>query len=875
MKPKVKNTLIHIGAIVVMFIVSCIYFSPALSGDVVVQGDMQKADAMAHAQRAVADSTGSIPNWNPAMFSGMPGYQTAVQPQKSIFTPLKAILILRPLGLERNIGVLWLYLIGFYVAMIAFGCNPWLSLFGALAFGLGSYNIIIVEAGHITKAWSMAMIAPVLAGMVLCLRAAKGDDNHPVWRRIIWGAVLFTIALGLQITFNHIQITFYTALGGIIVGLTYLPYAIKEKWFPRFLVSVGILVVGCLFAAGSNYRHLSVNQEYAKSTMRGGSEITVTPHDIGLESPSQAEATQTGGLDINYAFSWSYGVGETYTLLVPGAMGGGSGERVAEDSEWTRRTGQRQAPLYWGDQPFTSGPVYFGAIVFFLFVLGCIVVKGPERWWLIAATSLAILMSWGRHFLPLNEFLFNTLPLYNKFRTPSMALVLANVCMAIMATLTLKTIIESLRKKESKVADYDTRKRLNRALYWAGGIICGIILVGLITAKSKLTFMGPGDEQYKAMLGDQWPMFQSMLVDTRKDLFVRDSWRSLAFVALAFVTLWLFVNDKIKKAGLAISLLAVFTVIDLWGVDRRYLNNDNFSDPNRLTLHRTPSEQQLDQTAAANNDRDYRVYDLTVNTFNDSRPSAFHNEIGGYSAAKLRRYQDLIDFYLGSQKLYNYINSCQIGMNGSTGSYPLLSVNEPYPVLDMLNARYLMLNLQQNQPTPVRRTSALGNCWLVEEIKLVDNANAEILALNDFDPYRTAIVDKSKFNVDPAQVTAPRDSSEYIALVHTYPQTPDRLTYSTHTNTSRLAVLSEVYYEPDWRAYIDGKPADYIRANYILRAIIVPAGDHTVTFVNEAPTLHRLDTMTLIISIVLLIAIAGALVLVYRKKEKDIPQQKE
>ena len=312
---KLKPTLMHIAAIVIMLIASCVYFSPVLSGDVVYQGDMQKAEAMAHQQKMAADSTGTIPNWNPAMFSGMPGYQTATEPQQSVFTPLKALLIMRPFGVERNIGMLWLYLIGFYVALIAFGCNAWIALLGSLAFGLGSYNIIIIEAGHITKGWAMAMIAPALAGMILALksgeRRTESGERKIRWKQLVWGAILFTLAVGLQITFNHIQITFYTVIGGVIIGLTYLVYALKDKWFTQFLIIVGILLAGCLFAAGSNYRHLSVNQEYAKVTMRGGSEIDVTPHDLGLDNPNQTQANKSGGLDINYAFSWSYGVGET------------------------------------------------------------------------------------------------------------------------------------------------------------------------------------------------------------------------------------------------------------------------------------------------------------------------------------------------------------------------------------------------------------------------------------------------------------------------------------------------------------------------------------------------------------------------------------
>ena len=877
-----KKFLPHIIAIVLMLVAACIYFSPALSGDVIYQGDIQKAEAMAHQQHIAADSTGTIPNWNPAMFSGMPGYQTAVEQQHSIFTPLKSLLIMRPLGLERSIGVLWLYLIGFYVAMIALGCTPWLALISALAFGLGSYNIIIIEAGHITKAWAIAMIAPVLAGMVLALRAVSRKQkaeseadasatneltnsqiNKSInWKPVVWGTILFTLALGLQITFNHIQITFYTAIGGAIIGLTYAVYALKDKWFKQFLPIVAILLVGCAFALGANYRHLAVNQEYAKATMRGGNEITVSPHDIGIDDAKNNEASPSGGLDINYAFSWSYGIGETYTLLVPGACGGGSGERVADDSEWARRTGQKQAPLYWGDQPFTSGPVYFGAIVVFLFLLGCFIVKGPERWWIIIATLLAIVLSWGRHFLPVNEFLFNHLPLYNKFRTPSMSLVLANATMAIMAALALKTLILNVSNGRK-----ETTAQLNRALYWTGGLLAAIILVGIALAKTKLSFIGVGDQQYQAQLGDQWPVFQNLLVEERRALFLRDSWRSLLFVALAFASIWLFINNKIKKQGILIAAIGLFCIIDLWQVDRRYLNNDNFIAPERVALHPTPTEQLIDQIANANGDSDYRIYDLSVNTFNDSRPSAFHNQIGGYSAAKLRRYQDLIDFYLGSQKFYNHINGSQVAVAGNIGSLPLLAVDSPYPVLDMLNCRYFLRPFGDGQTLPVRRPSALGNCWFVEQVRFVDNPNDEILALNDFDPATTAIIDRSKFQVDID--AAPRDSSETITLVHEYPQSPDRLTYHSHTNRARLALFSEVFYAPDWQAYIDGKPIPHYRADYILRALVVPAGDHTILFVNEAPTLHRLDNVTLIISILMLLLMAAAIYLVSGKRKTE------
>ncbi|MCR4828483.1 MAG: YfhO family protein [Bacteroidales bacterium] len=913
-----KTFLFHFIAIIVMMLASMIYFSPVLHGKVVVQGDIQKAEAMSHMQKEVDKQTGEIPNWNPAMFSGMPGYQTAVEPQKSIFTPIKSLLIMRPLGWERNIGMLWLYLIGFYVAMVAIldgrsrkhrFLNLWLALASALAFGLGSYNIIICEAGHITKGWAIAMIAPILGGLVLSFRSVDKESNKKLkinWKRLVWGFILFTLATGLQITFNHIQITYYTAIGGVILALSYLVYAIKDRWLTPYAVILGVMLIGSIFALGGNYRHLAVNQEYAKATMRGGSEITVKP-----ESAAKSEGTLTGGLDIDYAFRWSYGVDETYTLLVPGAKGGGSQERLPEDSKLARMMGS-YAPLYWGNQDFTSGPVYFGAIIIFLFLLGCIIVDGPERWWLIIATLVAIVLSWGRNFMPLNEFLFNTLPMYNKFRTPSMSLVLANATMVIMAILALKALFEKMPygkeksvveavkanaqagaakkpngNKSQKQEDIQkAKKQMRLALAISGGIVVFILLIGIFGAKKWSYTPADNDEglkaQYVNILKQQglnnnqiaqwemqeWPSLQNNLKEERQDLFKRDSKRSLIFVVLCIGLLFLFEEGLFKNRYIITAALGLLMTIDLWGVDNRYLNKNNkdtFVDANKLALRENDQEKMLDRVAAANGDQNYRVYDLTVNTFNDSRPSAFHNQIGGYSAAKLRRYQDLIDFYLGYEQLFGYVNSASIGIldeSSMATDTPRLGVSEPHAVLDMLNCRYLMLNLQG--ALPVRRATALGNCWLVDDVKMVDDANAEILALNDFDPAKTAIVDKSKWAKLLEGVTlAPIDETEHIELISNGPYNPDHLTYKSNTHGEHVAVFSEVYYAPDWRAYIDGKPVEHFRVNYILRALVLPAGEHTIEFVNEAPTLHKTDNATLLISIVMVLLMASALVLVY------------
>ena len=821
-----KKIWIHVGMVVAMMVVACIYMSPVLSGKAIRQGDIQKSDAMSYQQRMEKEKTGTIPNWSEGMFSGMPGYQIVTNQQNSVFQPVRNTVIMRPLGVERNIGVLFLYLIGFYVAMLALGAGPWLALVGALGFGLGSYNIIIIEAGHITKAWAMSMMAPIFAGLILTLRSAIDAtlENRVRRRRVLWGCILFTLSLILQISFNHIQITFYTAIGCVIAGLAYLVVAIMKKRLAPFAIKVGLLAIGAALAFGSNARLLLVNEEYAKYTMRGGNELTVTPEDLYGDNEAKPQNTTTG-LDIDYAFSWSYGVGETYTLLVPGAMGGGSGEKVGTESAFYKTFHSDQAPLYWGDQPFTSGPVYFGAIIVFLFVLGCLVVRGPARWWLLIATLLAILMSWGRNFMPLNEWMFNHLPLYNKFRTPSMSLVLANVCMAIMAVLTLKAVTDSNRD----------RKRINLALYIGTGLLSALILIVLV-ASGSFSFSGASDSQMAAQYGTQWDMIKSVLVSDRAALLRSDSWRSILFIVLTAVTLWLYNNDKIKRPAIVIAVVGVLLVVDLWGIDRRYLNDNNFVEPQQLELRRDQWDYDLDETAARFGDHDYRVFNLAVNTFNDSKPSAFHNQVGGYSAAKLSRYQNLIDFYL----------SRHINMG----------------VLNMLNTRYFVLQNGQLQRNP----EALGNVWFVQEVKAVGSPDEEILALNDINPATTAVVDTSKWTVGSRQWAV--DSAAIIALEPQPVPSADYRKYVSHSSTEQLAVFSEIHYQPDWFAYIDGKPAEYIRANYVLRAMVIPAGDHVIEFRNEAPRLHRLDTVTLVISILTLLAMAGAIVLVYLPRRK-------
>lgn len=817
-----KNILTHAAILAALLLASCIYFMPILQGKALPQGDTQKFEAMAHESHLYHEATGDYCSWNSTMFGGMPNCQIGGgRPSASLFTKLKCLIDGEYVGWGLDIGVMFFYLIGFYVALICLGMSPWIAAIGALAFGLGSYNVIIIEAGHITKARALALMMPIIAGMLLCLRNT-GDDRRKRRNSLVTGGVLFATALGLQIACNHIQITYYTAIGCAVIGLAEAISAIKDGGFKKLALGAAVLAAGCLLAVAGNAKLLMATQEYSRYTMRGGSELTVSPSDL-YGGEQQTSENNSDGLNLDYAFSWSYGIGETYTLLVPGAMGGSNMERVDNESACYQTFHQKQMPLYWGDQPFTSGPVYFGAVIVFLFILGMFVIKGPQKWGLLAATIIAILMSWGRNLPGLNNWLFDHLPLYNKFRTPSMSLVLANVTMVFGAMLALKETAEGRVK--------------SRSLWTAAGITGGLI-VAVMAVSGGFSFSGAGDEQMAQAYEPQWQMIHDVFVKDRKALFMSDSLRSLVLIAIAALLLWLRTSGKMQKNTLLLTGLTLLVVIDLWGVDRRYLNDDNYVNERQLKLAPDQYDFEIDRLAQQFGDQDYRVLNLAVNTFNDSKPSAFHRQIGGYSAVKLSRYQDLIHFYLSGR----------------------ISI----PVVSMLNGRYIVMNDGSVQRNP----DALGSAWFVKEVKAVENADEEILAMDNFKPGETAIVNRNEFEVPQFQF----DSTATITLVPQQPFTPDRVTYKTHAQSDQLAVMSEIYYAPDWRAYIDGEPAPYIRADYVLRAIKVPAGDHTIEFVDEAPTSKKWDTVALLCSLLFVILAAGAIAwnTIRNKKEEEI-----
>lgn len=853
-----KKILPHIIAVVAFIVVSLVFFSPVMEGKKLFQSDMAQFDGASKELHDYEKASGEGANWANAMFSGMPSYQIAFPQSNNIFNTIAPPLTLWNRSFDA--GIFFIMMLGFYVFMCSMGAKPLISAFSALIYALGSYNVIIITVGHITKAWAMAMIAPILAGMILVFK-----------RKYISGIIIFTLSLGLQIYFNHIQITYYTLIAALILGMTYLIYAIKEKQIKNFALSCGALIIAAVIAVMPNSSHLAINAEYAKYTMRGGSELSIKANDNANNNKK--------GLTIDYAYAWSYGVGETFTMLIPDFRGGGSSdnrwESLAENrlqEIQTTQPAQASHPqinqvvnqyagsTYWGEQPFTAGTVYFGAIVIFLSLLGFLLIKGAERWWLLFATIVSILMSWGSNFMILNEFLFNHLPLYNKFRTPSMILVIANVTLVITAFLGLKEFFNK---------EIDNNKKTT-SLFISGGIVGGFCLLCALLPDLFASFTSSQDSVFETMLGNS---FIQALYEDRKSAFTSDALRSFIFIAIAFVSLFLFAKDKLKKEIIVIVIIGIASVIDLWQVDKRYISNDNYKKPYELEIQSTPALETIKADVEAKNINHYRVYNMAVNTFNDASTSFYVPSIGGYHGAKLQRYQDIISFHLTNpnyvQKDLNdtsLLKTNQIRQFFYTYQQQIKCPN--LQVLNMLDTKYFILPVGQEGGTAIENPEACGAAWFVENIKIVNTADEEILALNDFNPQHTAILNKEFASQLQNKDFSNADQQATITLQESPNKNPDLKIYKTKSTTPQLCVFSEIYYKEGWKAYIDGKETPILRANYVLRALEVPAGEHTIELRCEPDTLKTFNIINLIGSILIVVFVIGAIALPFIKKKK-------
>ncbi len=786
----------HLAAVAVFLLLVMVYFSPEVfDHKQLPQGDTMSAAGMGHDAREYHEKTGEWSHWSNAMFGGMPYNVTSGVNSKSIFRPLSHI---AKFGFNGNTaGMLWLLLIGFYVFMLAVGCSPWLSIVGAIAFAFGSYNLIIIDAGHVTKGWVLATMPAVIGGCLLCYR-----------KKYISGFIVTLIATGLNVYWNHQQISYYTLLMLIPLAISYFIYSLREKEQKHFWVASCLLLLAALMAVAPAADKLVPTWDYSKDTMRGGAV---------LHGTADSEAGKSG-LNRDYAFMWSYGKMETMTLLIPDFYGGGSNYPLGEKSE-TYKTVKKYAgasqakqfaksvPTYWGDQPFTSGPVYAGAIICLLFVLGLIVVPGKERWWLLIVAVIGIVLSWGRNFPAVNNWLFDHLPLYNKFRTPSMSLVMTTTSMVMMAMLAMEEVIE--RRVTLKQAGI------------AGCVTAGLGLLFAVFPSLAGSFTGSVDAQLPDWLK------QAIIAD-RQHLLTASAWRTIVFIVLAVAGIVAYIRTNKMKSAVLIALIGGLTLADLWAVDKHYLNDCHFVTKKQQLITPTTADKQI----LADTDPDYRVLNLASNTFNESRTSYFHKTIGGYSPAKLRRYQDIIDYYL----------SGKINMN----------------VLNMLNTRYVI-----TQEGVQRNYEAFGNAWFVNQVEWVKSPNEEIEAIADADLQAVAFIDTCWQSKMQGALTMTQPAK--IELTNY--ANPGNLFYESESSEDGLAVFSEVYYKT-WKAFIDGKEVPVLRANYILRAIEIPAGKHTIEFRCRDELLIRMQVVSIIASILVILAVIGLITLSVMRARK-------
>ncbi len=827
MNQTLKKDLIGHGVVLLLFIaIIMIYFSPLLEGKVLRQMDVDHWQGMSKEISDFRKTEGSEPLWTNSMFGGMPAYQISVVYPANLIQYIDKVILFLPMPAN----LVFLYLIGFYFMLITMKIDKRIAFLGSVAFAFSSFFFIIIAVGHNSQAVAIGYMAPVIAGVVL------------TYRRNPWlGAAVFALAFALELNANHVQITYYLMIIMLCLGIAELYRTFISKQWGAFLKSSGLLAVGGLIALGCSITSLWATSEYGKYTTRGPSELS-----------SKQEST---GLPVGYAFDWSYGVDESFTLLVPNYKGGSSSIAIKEDKSAleavpnTFRGWVGGFPQYWGDQKFTSGPVYVGAIICFLFLLGFLLLDGPERWWLLAATIISVVLSWGKNFPGFNDWIFYHIPGYNKFRSVTMTLVIAEFTMPLLAMLALQRILQN--------GDFFKHKR--KQFFIATGVSLGLTFILAIAPTTFADVYKNVDvvkngkvekvSEYTQLVGELKKQklddktisdATSSLETARKKILSSDAWRSFAFILLSALIIFLWQKYKFN-ANYALIGMTVFVLIDMVAVDQRYLNGEDFAPKGKTDAPYQESTADID----IHKDRslDYRVLNLK-DPFNDARTSYFHKSIGGYHGAKLKRSQELID-----EPLSNELSGIIDGFNSHKDSILNLALKNA-SCLNMLNAKYLIYN---PDAPPLPNRNALGNAWFVKEVKWVANADSELQACFDFNPSTTAIVDQ-RFKDQIGNVAETSSTTDSIKL-NSYKA--NDLVYQYGSASERIVVFSEIYFEKGWNAYIDGKLTPHFRTNYVLRGMKVPAGNHKVEFKFEPTVYATGERISLVCSVLLLGFVGG------------------
>tara|TARA_B110000008_G_scaffold163016_1_gene163410 strand:+ start:2783 stop:5158 length:2376 start_codon:yes stop_codon:yes gene_type:complete len=780
---QIKKLSPHLIVILLFVGISFAYFSPVLQGKLLDMPDITHHKGMSKEVTDFREATGEEALWTNAMFSGMPAYQISTKSNNNLIQyVVKAI----KLGIPRPANLLFLYLLGFYLLLLSLKVDYRLSSVGAIAFAFSSYFFIIIMAGHMTKALAIAYVPMVVAAVLYTYRG-----------KMLLGGVLTALTVALQLYANHLQITYYLVLVLILIGIVQFVKDLKANNLNSFAKRSGVLVLAALLASGTAVTRLSTTMEYGKDSTRGKSELT-----NNLDN-------KTSGLDKDYATSWSYGVAETFTLLIPNFYGGASQGALTTDSETYNAIKRapnakqliKQLPLYWGTQPFTSGPTYAGAIVMFLFIFGLFFVKSEMRVWILLATILSIMLAWGKNFMPLTDLFLDYFPGYNKFRAVSMILVIAEFTIPLLGFVALNKFLTT------ETSENEKKKPLQLAFY----IVGGLTLVFALMPTLFFDFVGGQDAN---LAKNGWPI--DALQSDRAGLLSADSWRSFIFITLTFGTMWMFLKNKLSSK-FVILIAGVLILADMWTVNKRYLNDDHFVRKSKVEIPYHPT--QADQQILRDKDPNFRVFNQSVSTFNDASTSYFHKSIGGYHGAKLKRYQELIE---------NHISKGNMA------------------VLNMLNTKYFITPKGQAQQNP----AAMGNAWFVNEINTVADADAEIAALNGFNPENTAIID---VRFSEQMIDGLDNTGASISLIE---YKPNYLKYNSNSSKNGIAIFSEIYYDKGWNAYVDGELKPHFRANYVLRGMQIPAGNLIVEFKFEPAVYHISERIALTSSIILLLLLA-------------------
>ena len=834
-----KKLLPDLIAILAFVLLSFAYFFPAdIENRILFQHDTAAGAGAGQEVKEYYEQTGERSRWTNSLFGGMPMYQIA--PSYDSTKSLQWVQKAYQLFLPDYVCLTFMLMLGFYILLRVFGIPVWLAGLGGIMWAFSSYFFILISAGHIWKFITLAYVPPTIAGIVLAYRG-----------KLLWGGILTALFVALQITSNHVQMSYYFFFVILFFVGAYFEKAWRTKTLPQFFKASAVLIVAALVGIAANVSNLYHTYAYSKETMRGKSELVQT---------GDAAKQTSSGLDRDYITQWSYGIDETLTLLVPNFKGGASAALSQSETAMSKANPMYSSlygslTQYFGTQPMTSGPVYVGAFVLFLFVLGCFIVKGPLKWALIGATFFSIVLSWGKNFMPLTDFFIDYVPLYNKFRAVSSILVIAEFTIPLLAIFALKRLLEEpeIIKQEKKPLGISLLLTAGIALLLA--VAPGSIGSGYVPAQEAQMLQNAVNQQM--IPANELSGILANLGEMRAELVSSDALRSFIIIGIGCSLLWLYASGKLRSS-LTIAGITILCLADMWGVNKRYLNDAQFV-PHSIRTE-TFTKTNTDELILQDTSLDYRVLNFATSTFDDNNTSYWHKSVGGYHPAKLRRYQEMIEHHISPEMQAAYKAIATAG-----GEMDSVDANK-FRILNMLNTKYFIFPAgQQRQTVPILNPHAYGNAWFVNKVQYVNNANEEIDALDSIIPTETAVVDARFKDVLKGATESYKDSLSSIRLTS---YAPNRLTYETNNAQDGIAVFSEIYYPDGWHVTIDGQPAELARADYILRTMYVPAGQHTIEMRFDPTSLHVTEGIAYGALALLVIGVA-AVALIARKKAQE------